>query len=83
MNIPFKKLMLLVVLCLLLTALPIYAQEATPEATPGGETVKTEETAPVAQGLSTLMLLVGLGAVALVTGVPVLRDNFSGNNKGL
>lgn len=69
-----KKAAVVFALCLLLTALPAFAQEATPEAAPA--TAETTEAPPA--GLSTLILLLGAGAVLLVGGVMVARDRFSG-----
>jgi|GEM_PF-4890742 len=69
-----KKAAVVFALCLLLTALPAFAQEATPEAAPAA--AETTEAPPA--GLSTLILLLGAGAVLLVGGVMVARDRFSG-----
>lgn len=68
-----KKLAVVFAVCLLLVALPVFAQEAAPEAAPAAEAA---ETAPA--GVSTLVLLMGAGAVLLVGGVMVARDRFSG-----
>jgi hypothetical protein len=69
-----KKAAVVFALCLLLNALPAFAQEATPEAAPAA--AETTEAPPA--GLSTLILLLGAGAVLLVGGVMVARDRFSG-----
>ncbi|MBZ0283870.1 MAG: hypothetical protein K8L97_24240 [Anaerolineae bacterium] len=68
--------LLLLMLCLLLAALPVYAQEgeATAEATTAE--AATAETEPAqATGLSTLVLLMGLGGVLIVGGTMLMREN--------
>ena len=70
-----QTLLLALVLCGLLLALPVtLAQDEEPiEPAP----VETEEEAsPVAPGTATLFFLVGMGAVMLVGGAMWARDNF-------
>ncbi len=70
-RLAFRMLLVLVVLTvILLTPLAAYAQE---EGTQAVE--ETAQEAPTA-GLTILILLVGLGAVALVAGRVWLRDNY-------
>lgn len=66
-----KKALILVLLCamLLTVASATFAQEA-----PNAETPTSSTEAPA--GLGTLVLLMGLGAVVLVGGVMVARENF-------
>ncbi len=66
-----KKLLATVCLiAVLLTPLAVYAQEETAAETPAAE----QTSAP--PGLGTLMLLVGIGALAIVGGRIWLRDNY-------
>lgn len=62
-------LVILLLLSLTLAALPATAQEATAEAP-----IESSETPEPVGGLSTLMLLIGIGAVAAVGGVALLRE---------
>jgi hypothetical protein len=66
-----KLLIALALMGLLLAPLAVYAQEETPTE----ETATAEEAAPP-PGLGTLVLLIGLGAVAAVGGRLWLRDNY-------
>ncbi len=69
--------LLLLMLCLLLAALPVYAQEgeATAEATTIAE-ITTEATSEFpASGLPSGVLLIGLLAVFIVGGWMIMREN--------
>jgi hypothetical protein len=73
-RLAIKKLLVLLLLsALLLAPLAAYAQEEV------GEAPAAEEAAPP-PGLGTLVLLIGLGAVALVGGRIWLRDNYTGDS---
>ncbi len=65
-------LLLALALCGLLTAAPLAAQEAEASAA-------AEATPP---GISTLVLLMGLGAVVVVGGIWLARDNFKPGDEG-
>ncbi len=71
----------------LLLVVPVYAQETTPavEPTPAVATTADEQPlagvaeqsgAETATGLPVLVLLLGLGAITLVGGVTLLRENY-------
>jgi hypothetical protein len=62
---------LLVLITLLVT--PVYAQDETS----AGDTPATAQAAP--PGLGTLVLLVGIGALAIVGGRMWLRDHYKGD----
>lgn len=66
-------LLLALALCGLLAAAPLAAQETETAAAPA-------ETAPT--GISTLVLLMGLGAVTVVGGAWLARDNFRPSDDG-
>lgn len=77
---------LLLGVILLLLVVPVYAQETTPavEPTPAAATTTEEQplagvaeqgSAETATGLPVLVLLLGLGAITLVGGVTLLREN--------
>lgn len=70
-----KRSLLLLTLVLMLVAFPIYAQEseATAEATAVAETT-TEAQPQQATGLTTLILLIGLGGVLVVGGAMIMRE---------
>lgn len=86
------KLLLIVLIIMLVMIVPVYAQEATSEATPAVEPTPAaveaalpesqpvagvaEETDGQANGVTTLVLLVGLGAVGLVGFGMFLRENY-------
>lgn len=63
-----KKVLILLAVCLCLTALPVYAQEATPAPEVAAQS------APPDSGIASLFLLVGLGAVLLVGGTILARE---------
>jgi hypothetical protein len=65
-----KRLIPLLALGLLLIALPVYAQEAAPASGEGGQTAQAPE------GMTTLVLLLGLGALGVVVGIPLLRESY-------
>lgn len=72
-----RRLILLFVTLILWTSLvaPAAGQEATVEPTAAAESVPdAPESAPVS-GAGTLVLLMGLGAVVVVGGVAILREN--------
>ncbi len=77
---------LLLVVILLLLVVPVYAQETTPavEPTPAAATADEQPLAGVAEqsgtetatGLPVLVLLLGLGAITMVGGITLLRENY-------
>lgn len=72
MRHPFKHLLLAVLLSGLLLAAPVLAQETAAET--------TEEAAPAVPGISTLVFLLGAGAIIIVGGALIARDNFQSDN---
>lgn len=75
-SLDVRKLLVLALLFVaLFTPVTTYAQE---EAA-AGEPAVAEEAAPP-PGLGTLMLLIGVGAVALVGGAMMARDSFKGDS---
>jgi hypothetical protein len=70
-----KCALVLLLLCLLLAALPVSAQEGAPEAE---SAAAAEQAAP---GITTLVLLLGLGGVALVGLVTMMRENVNGGSR--
>ncbi|MBL8160806.1 MAG: hypothetical protein JNJ61_02395 [Anaerolineae bacterium] len=67
-----KTLLVLLTLCTLLAALPAAAQEATATAEVAATETTTEGNS--ADGLSALVLMMGIGAVLVVGGVMFMRE---------
>lgn len=81
------RILLILLIVALVMIVPVYAQETTPavEPTTPAETAPTEtfpvagaaeETDGQASGVTTLVLLIGLGAVALVGFGTLMRENY-------
>lgn len=82
------RILLIGLIVALLVSVPVYAQEATPEVEPTTAVDQSSpETHPVAgmvdegegesaNGVTTLVLLIGLGAVALVGFGTLMRENY-------
>lgn len=71
----FRKFLLALVLCSFLIAVPLtLAEEA-----PGAETQTTEEVASP-PGAATFVFLLGAGAILIVGGAMLARDNFRGDS---
>jgi len=70
----FKKFLLALVLCSLFVVVPLTMAEEAPEA----ETTTEETAAP--PGAATFMFLLGAGAILIVGGAMLGRDNFRGDS---
>lgn len=82
------RILLILLIVALLLSVPVYAQDATPEVEPTtAAEAAPPETRPVAgaieeggtedaNGVTTLVLLIGLGAVAVVGFGTLMRENY-------
>lgn len=79
MRVRIASLLAVLALSFALAVLPALADEATPEPSAPTTTETTALDEATAQGTTTLVLLIGLGAVLAVGGLALLRERYEGD----
>lgn len=82
MRVRIALLLAVLVLSLALAASPLLAAEATPEPAAPAATEAAPLDDATAQGTTTLILLIGLGAVLAVGGLALLRERYENDAPG-